>query len=77
MAENWVTFTVGFLGLLFEKECNSCEQQAIEFFFYLYVYKKLDLAYKKIMNQHCVLFVMLDKVRSMNCSDLTHSVWLC
>lgn len=54
----------------------TCEQQAIELIFYLYVYKQMDLAYKKIVNQQYVLFVMLDKVRSMNCSDLTHSVWL-
>lgn len=41
--------------------------------FFLIDYKQLDLEYKKITNQHCVLFIYLDKVMDAN---YTVQIWL-
>lgn len=63
MAENWVS-AVDFLGLFFWESIKvACEQQALELHFCWCAYKQLDFELK-IMNQHCILFITLDKARN-------------
>lgn len=64
MDENWVS-AVDFLGLFFRESVKvACEQQALELHFCWCAYKLLDFELK-IINQHCILFITLDKARNL------------